>query len=523
MKKIIFLFILFTSTILCLEAQSEGKSPSDTQEKARMELQLQGARKIQQVDPDQAVRMLTEIIQASKKADWPNLQYESASLLANIHLAESHHRRAANAAEDALAAAKALQSDAKTLTSLQRLKNIYEQDGRSRRLDEVQEEYTRLKTALDLKTRNQQYSRLENTYVETTAEMKEIMNDLDEAEIARRLLENTALNLRNKNLETELELAEEAKKVMALNAKTKAQQTRLLQISLMTIFIILLAAGWIWVVRNKRKQDAQQAFLKQQLLQKDKMATLGEMTAGVAHEIKNPLNFVNNFAEGSIDLLEDLQETIATQWPKMTSDEKEDISFLLEELRQNAKDIYKQGKRADSIINGMMNHARGESSESSLADVNTLLKDSWEFALAGTALNFPDLEVQFESSLSQNLPKIRVIPQDLNRVFLNVFNNSLEAFAERQSSQPQISVNTSLVDDQIQIKIKDNGGGVPKALQEKVFNPFFTTKPTGKGNTGLGLSIAHDIVEKGHDGTITLQSDEEKWTEILILLPVVKR
>jgi len=488
-----------------------------------MQLQLQGAQKIQAEDPNQAIKMLVEVTQASKRSDWSELLQESAMLLAKLYIAEEQYRRAANAAEDAVEAGRALKNDELTLVSLQLLQDIYEADGRSRRYDEVNEEYTRLKTALDLENRNEQYSKLEDTYVETTAEMQEIMKDLSEAEIARRLLENTTLNLRNEKLETELELAEEARKVMALNAKNKAQRTRIVQISLVTIFIVLFAAAWIWVVRNKRKQDAQQAFLKQQLLQKDKMATLGEMTAGVAHEIKNPLNFVNNFSEGSIDLVEDLQESLEPHLAKMPAEEKEDVAFLLEELRQNAQDIHKQGKRADSIINGMMNHARGESSESSLQDVNTLLLDSWELAYAGTGVKYPELKVELELLLTKDLPDIRIIPQDMNRAFLNILNNSLEAFSERNIENPKISLNTSESNGQVLICIRDNAGGVPLSIQKKVFNPFFTTKPTGKGNTGLGLSIAHDIVEKGHDGSIELKSDAEQTTEILIRLPLMTR
>jgi signal transduction histidine kinase len=318
-------------------------------------------------------------------------------------------------------------------------------------------------------------------------------------------------------------LEKEASKVLALDAKNRAQRARLFRISLVTVFIIVLAAVWIWIVRNQRKQDAEQAFLKQQLLQKDKMATLGEMTAGVAHEIKNPLNFVNNFAEGSIDLLDDLQETLHGYLPRIPDDDREDVTFLLKELQQNARDIHEQGKRADAIINGMMNHARGESTESSLANINDLLMDSWELAMAGAGLKYPDLKVNLQKEIATDLPDIRVIPQDLNRVFLNIFNNSLEAFAERHTPNPRVDIQTTSQDSQIRIRIIDNAGGISKEIQDKVFNPFFTTKPTGKGNTGLGLSIVHDIIEKGHDGSISLQSDAAQTTEITIRLPEITR
>lgn len=534
MRRLLIIISALFFCILLAEAQTgttaERSASERSQEKAKAQLQLRGARQLQEIDPSQAIKMVEEVIRESDRSAWQALLYESATLLAALHFAEEQYRRAARAAGQALEAAKALQDDQKALASLGVLKNIYTADGRSRKLSAVTEQYATLKTALDLEARNEQFSKLEDTYVATASEMETIAERLDKTEIARRLLqeeklrlENTTLNLRNDSIKSALELEKEENKVMALSARTKRQQNLLLTGGLITIFIIILAFVWIWIVREKRKQEAQQALLKQQLLQKDKMAVLGEMTAGIAHEIKNPLNFVNNFAEGSIDLLEELQESLQGQLPKMSPEEKQDLSFLLEELRQNAEDIHKQGRRADDIINGMMNHARGESSESSLVDINTLLLDSWELAYAGAGARYTNIKVEFQKELAENLPAIRVIPQDLNRAFLNIFINSLEAFAERGIARPAIVVQTTTENEVLQISIRDNAGGVSTAIQEKVFNPFFTTKPTGKGNTGLGLSIAHDIIEKGHDGSIELQSDAQQFTEIQIRLPLMTR
>ena len=520
MRRLLIISAVLWAGVVLVKAQS----PSELiPEKAKMQLQLQDAKQLQTVDPAKAIRMLSKVAQNSKRSGWSDLRYESSTLLAKLYKVDESYRKAGKAAKDALETAKILKDNNKTLASLENLKGIYEMDGRSRRLNEVNEEYTRLKTAMDLQARNQEYARLENNYAEATAEMQEMMESLTQAEIIQRLLKAEADELAWKNLEAELQLEKEASKVLALNAKNRAQKARLVRISLVTVFGTILAAVWVWIARNKRKQDAVQALLKQQLLQKDKMATLGEMTAGVAHEIKNPLNFVNNFAEGSIDMLEDLQETLQGHLPEIPDDDREDVTFLLGELQQNAKDIFEQGKRADTIINGMMNHARGESTESSLANINDLLLDSWDLARAGASLKYPDLKVKLQKEIATDLPDIRVIPQDLNRVFLNIFNNSLEAFAERDTANPQISIQTAVEDNQVRIRIMDNAGGIPKEIQEKVFNPFFTTKPTGKGNTGLGLSIAHDIIEKGHDGDIRLKSDAEQQTEITIRLPKMTR
>lgn len=273
MRRILIIGALVLTFVFWAQAQATSEL---TPEKAQTQLQLQGVKQLETIDPAQAIRMLSEVAQNSKRSGWSDLSYESSTLLAKLYTADKRYRKAANTAEDALDAAKKLKDDDKTLASLQILKNIYETDGRSRRLSAINEEYTRLKTAMDLETRNQEYARLEDNYAEATDEMENMMKDLTQVEIARRLLEAEKTELARKKLEAELQLEKEAFKVLALDAKNRAQRARLFRISLVTVFIIVLAAVWIWIVRKQRKQDAEQAFLKQQLLQKDKWLLWGK-------------------------------------------------------------------------------------------------------------------------------------------------------------------------------------------------------------------------------------------------------
>ncbi len=257
-----------------------------------------------------------------------------------------------------------------------------------------------------------------------------------------------------------------------------------------------------------------------QLIQKEKLASLGELTAGIAHEIQNPLNFVNNFSELSVDLVKDLKEEIE----KPTQD-KGYISELFDDLSQNQEKINHHGKRASSIVKGMLEHSRASTGVKELTDINKLADEYLRLSYHGLRAKDKEFNADFSTDFDENLPKISVIPQDIGRVLLNLINNAFYAVSEKSkqntegvSYSPTVTVSTQHVDNQIVIKVEDNGIGMPESVRAKVFQPFFTTKPTGQG-TGLGLSLAYDIVTKGHGGSLEVESTEGVGTEFIINLP----
>ncbi len=288
-----------------------------------------------------------------------------------------------------------------------------------------------------------------------------------------------------------------------------------------------------------RRLDATLQNLKatqQQLLTQEKLASLGQLTAGIAHEIKNPLNFVNNFAALSIDLAGELREELFGNGLPFDNEKRKSIESLLTDIQESAEKINQHGKRADSIVKSMMQHARASSHEREPADINQLLDDAANLVYHGMRAQDPTFNITVEKKFDESIGKIDVLPQDLSRVFLNILSNAGYAAnqkareGERQSGKteeiktpsppfkPAISVSTKNLGDKIEIRIRDNGNGIPQKVRDKIFNPFFTTKPTGQG-TGLGLSISYDIIVQQHKGEIKVETEEGKFTEFVVRLP----
>ncbi len=274
----------------------------------------------------------------------------------------------------------------------------------------------------------------------------------------------------------------------------------------------------------EKQVEARTAELKatqNQLIQKEKLASMGELTAGIAHEIQNPLNFVNNFSELSVDLVKDLKDEI--EKPDI---DKEYVGELLTDLTSNQEKINHHGKRASNIVKGMLEHSRASTGVKELTDINKLADEYLRLAYHGLRAKDNTFNADYELIGDENLPKIEVIPQDIGRVLLNLINNAFYAVNQRKllsndaSYTPSVSVTTQHLDNQIIIKVKDNGIGMSEAIKAKVFQPFFTTKPTGSG-TGLGLSLAYDIVMKGHGGTLEVESAEGKGTTFTVKLSTV--
>jgi two-component system NtrC family sensor kinase len=275
---------------------------------------------------------------------------------------------------------------------------------------------------------------------------------------------------------------------------------------------------------NAQKEAVQQALAElktaqTQLIQAEKMASLGELTAGIAHEIQNPLNFVTNFSEVSAELLAELAEEAAspTRDPEL---ERE----LLADVQANLLKINQHGQRASSIVKGMLAHSRASTGERQPTDLNALTQEYLQLAYHGARAKDKTFDAHLTTDFAPGLPAVAVVPQDISRVLLNVLSNAFYAVHQRQRTagpgyQPEVQVRTQREASQVKITIRDNGSGVPEALKQKIFNPFFTTKPTGEG-TGLGLSLSYDIITKGHGGTFTLASEEGQFTEVTLTLPV---
>lgn len=260
-----------------------------------------------------------------------------------------------------------------------------------------------------------------------------------------------------------------------------------------------------------------------QLIQAEKMASLGQLTAGIAHEIKNPLNFVNNFAELSVDLTNEVKEEIVANKDGFSDKDIEYVLEIVNDLNQNCKKINEHGKRADSIVKGMLLHSRGKSGEMQKTDINNLLGEYMNLAYHGMRAQDSTFNIKMETNYDLSIPPINVVPQNISRVFLNTINNACYSTHEKKREfgdkyTPVLTITTKDLGNKVEIKIKDNGKGISKENLDKIFNPFFTTKPTGKG-TGLGLSLSFDIVVQEHKGEFRAESVEGEYAEFIITIP----
>ncbi len=260
------------------------------------------------------------------------------------------------------------------------------------------------------------------------------------------------------------------------------------------------------------------------LIQAEKMASLGQLTAGIAHEIKNPLNFVNNFAELSVDLLGELKDAIAPAEAALNEDQRDEVDEVVTTLTSNLQKISEHGKRADGIVKAMLEHSRGASAERRTVDINALADEALNLAYHGARAQDQSFNITLERDFGVGIAPIEVNPQDMTRVLLNLFSNGFYAANKRARSgaktgfNPTLRVTTRDACDTVEIRVRDNGIGIPPDIRDKLFQPFFTTKPTGEG-TGLGLSITYDIVTKAHGGTISIDSEVNEFTEFVVTLP----
>jgi two-component system, NtrC family, sensor kinase len=273
---------------------------------------------------------------------------------------------------------------------------------------------------------------------------------------------------------------------------------------------------------TRQKEELQQTVAllqttQEQLIQSEKLASLGELTAGIAHEIQNPLNFVNNFSEVSIELMAEMQE-------ELEKGDKDEAIAIAEDIKQNLEKIIHHGKRADGIVKGMLQHSRASNGVKEPTDVNKLADEYLRLAYHGLRAKDKSFNAELITHFADKLPPVNIVPQDIGRVLLNMFTNAFYAVHQKQkksdgSYKPEVTLTTMAEKKQVLIKVRDNGTGIPEHIKDKIMQPFFTTKPTGEG-TGLGLSLSYDMVVKGHGGNIAIETKEGEFTEFVIFLPL---
>ncbi len=310
-----------------------------------------------------------------------------------------------------------------------------------------------------------------------------------------------------------------------LTAKQNRQQKVVLFGSLAGLLILVIFSVVLWRNNKQRHRayvrlEQQQEQLKQtqtQLIHSEKMASLGELTAGIAHEIQNPLNFVNNFSDVNRELLTELQEEINNK-------NYGEVNTLAADVIANEEKISYHGKRADSIVKSMLQHSRSNSGQKELSDINLLVDECLRLSFHGMRAKDKSFNLEIDTSFQSDLPRANIVSQDIGRVLLNLFTNAFYSLSQKKNAsqenfEPHIAVRTEKQNNSIVISVKDNGNGIPQPVIDKIFQPFFTTKPTGEG-TGLGLSMSFDIISKGHGGQLKVESEEGKYAAFTIIFPI---
>jgi two-component system, NtrC family, sensor kinase len=345
------------------------------------------------------------------------------------------------------------------------------------------------------------------------------------------------------DLRTNFEIDQKQREVNLLNEQKRTQKN--LNISLAAILVLAAALATILWLNNRAREKAYklleiqeqqteaqknkaEAALNElkltqtQLIQSEKMASLGELTAGIAHEIQNPLNFVNNFSELSYELLDELRDATTN---KLSQADKAEVEEIIGVLSDNLKKIIEHGRRSDSIVKSMLQHSATGGGNKEIVDINALADQYVRLSYHGMRAKDKSFKATFSFAPGEDVGSIKVLPQEIGRVLLNICNNAFYSVNEKKkqegdSYEPQVLVSTGKEGTKVFIRVKDNGMGIPATIIDKIFQPFFTTKPTGRG-TGLGLSLTYDIVTKGHNGEILVNSKEGEGSEFIVKLPAV--
>ena len=302
----------------------------------------------------------------------------------------------------------------------------------------------------------------------------------------------------------------------AIQAATIKKNNTILWGSLVAIIFISVSLFFVYrQYRMNKKTLLSLRKTQRQLIQSEKMASLGELTAGIAHEIQNPLNFVNNFSEVSNELLSEMVD-------EANNGNIDEVKAIANNVQQNLEKILHHGKRADAIVKGMLQHSRSSTGVKEQTDINALADEYLRLSYHGLRAKDKNFNAEIKTDFDKSIDKTNIIPQDIGRVLLNLYNNAFYVVSEKKKSseagyEPTVSVSTKKIGDKVEVRVKDNGNGIPQKVVDKIFQPFFTTKPTGQG-TGLGLSLSYDIV-KAHGGEIKVESKEGEGSEFIIQLP----
>ena len=357
------------------------------------------------------------------------------------------------------------------------------------------------------------------------AELYEL-KDIKEALYYRKYFDSTNNDLYGANRVKTLQktLADEQDRERKIETERIAYQNQLRQYGLTAGLGLFLSIAFILYRNNKQKLKANKVLettltnlksTQAQLIQSEKMASLGELTAGIAHEIQNPLNFVNNFSEVNTELIDELEE----EADKGNLDE---VKAIAKDIRSNEQKINHHGKRADAIVKGMLQHSQSSSGIKEPTDINKLADEYLRLSYHGLRAKDNTFNATLKTDYDETIDKINIIPPDIGRVMLNLYNNAFYAVNEKKKQQqenyePTVSIKTKKLDGKVEVTVKDNGNGIPQKVVDKIFQPFFTTKPTGQG-TGLGLSLSYDII-KAHGGEIKVETKENEGCEFIIQLP----
>ncbi|MEZ5083258.1 MAG: ATP-binding protein [Bacteroidales bacterium] len=371
-----------------------------------------------------------------------------------------------------------------------------------------------------------------------------LVNNTDSAYVYESLARNLNDSLRRVQLNR---MTDYQKVLFEEELKSNADKNKLKLFALIAGLVIVLIVAFILYRNNRQKQNANKALestlsnlksTQSQLIHAEKMASLGELTAGIAHEIQNPLNFVNNFSEVNLELIGEADEV----YQKGNHTE---VKTILNDIKGNEQKISEHGKRADAIVKGMLQHSRSSSGVKESTDVNALADEYLRLSYHGLRAKDKSFNADFKLEADEDLPQVNAVPQEIGRVLLNLINNAFHAVSSKASStedstvkasatkgntsvtftsddgtyKPTVIVSTKNLGDQIEIRVKDNGNGIPEEIKDKIFQPFFTTKPAGQG-TGLGLSMSYDIITKGHGGKLKIETKEGEGSEFIIQLPL---
>jgi signal transduction histidine kinase len=367
--------------------------------------------------------------------------------------------------------------------------------------------------------------------VSNLAQVYKLKGDKDSALKYVELSHNLKDSILSKEKDREVQnitFNEQLKQQEFLSAQAKYKSKIQLYALAAGLFVLLLIAAILWrnnLQKQKAKIKIEQAYnelksTQAQLIQSEKMASLGELTAGIAHEIQNPLNFINNFSEVNKELLVEMKDEIE----KGNIDE---VKAIANDVIENQEKINHHGKRADAIVKGMLQHSRSSSGEKKPTDINKLADEYLRLAYHGLRAKDKSFNAKFETDFDNSIGKINIIPQDIGRVMLNLINNAFYAVNEKQKQnipgyEPTVTIKTSLNSlsggrgAKVELRVKDTGNGIPQKILDKIFQPFFTTKPTGQG-TGLGLSLSYDII-KAHGGEINVETKEGEGSEFIVTL-----